>query len=82
MAIKLLRHRRHKHPCFPSRNQAIRQQAAGLLSAVRRPQRTKPTRAAHAFAVQSGLKVDTEEYFKFCDDALELYGQRYNGITI
>ena len=39
-------------------------------------------RAAHAFAVQRGLKPDTQEYYKYCDDALELYvkdhGLRYD----
>jgi hypothetical protein len=32
-------------------------------------------RAAHAFAVQRGLKPDTVEYFKYCDDALEMYAK-------
>ena len=37
------------------------------------------TRAAHALAVKSGLKVDTEDYFKFCSDALEMHGRGFNG---
>jgi hypothetical protein len=36
-------------------------------------------KAAHALAVQSGLQVDTPDYFKFCDDALELHGKDFNG---
>lgn len=34
-------------------------------------------RAAHAFAVQRGLKPDTVEYFKYCDDALDMYAKDY-----
>ena len=37
------------------------------------------TRAAHARAVQSGLKVDTEDYFKYCSDLLEMYAKDFNG---
>jgi hypothetical protein len=41
---------------------------------------TQAYKAAHALACQSGLRPDTVEYFKFCDDALELHGQAYNGV--
>jgi hypothetical protein len=36
---------------------------------------TQAYTAAHAFAVQRGLKPDTQEYFKYVDDALELYAK-------
>ena len=38
---------------------------------------TQAYRAAHKFAVQRGLKPDTVEYFKYCDDALDMYAKDY-----
>ena len=35
--------------------------------------------AAHEFAIKAGLKSDTVDYFKYCDDALEMYSKSYNG---
>ena len=34
-------------------------------------------RAVHKFAVDRGLKPDTVEYFKYCDDALDMYAKDY-----
>ena len=45
----------------------------------RQPGAVQASKAAHALAVQSGLKVDSPDYFRFCSDALELYGKDYNG---
>lgn len=38
---------------------------------------TEAYRAAHKFAVERGLKPDTVEYFKYCDDALDMYAKDY-----
>ena len=38
---------------------------------------TQAYKLAHKFAVERGLKPDTVEYFKYCDDALELYAKDY-----
>ena len=34
-------------------------------------------KAAHEFAVERGLKPDTDEYFNYCDDALDMYAKDY-----
>ena len=57
-------------------SQKVCQRAAGLQSAVRRRSEAG-LRAAHKFAVERGLKPDTEEYFKYCDDALDMYAKDY-----
>jgi hypothetical protein len=30
--------------------------------------------------VRAGLQVDTPDYFKYCSDAMEMYGKAYNGV--
>ena len=58
-------------------NKSICQRAASLYKKATETQANQAYRAAHAFAVERGLKVDTQEYFKYCDDALELYAKDY-----
>ena len=73
---KFPRHRRRKRPCFPS--QARDLSTSGKPSI--RGTATKATeayKAAHKFAVERGLKPDTVEYFKYCDDALDMYAKDY-----
>ena len=60
-------------------NQSIPQRAPSLLSR-HGAAAVQASKAAHALAVQSGLKVDTEDYFKFCSDALEMHGKDINGM--
>ena len=57
-------------------NQEICQRAASLLSALRRRRQIRLTRRPTNLPLIAGLKLDTVEYFKYCDDALDMYGQR------
>jgi hypothetical protein len=36
-------------------------------------------KAGHELAIRAGLKPDTTDYFKYVDDALDLYSKSYNG---
>ena len=68
---KLPRPRRHKRQCFPSQPRDLSTSGKPFTNATE-TRRTKPTGRLTHLPFSRGLKVDTEEYFKFCDDALEL----------
>ena len=73
---KLPRHRRRKHPSFPSQARDLSTRGKPLTKGYGAAA-MQAYRAAHEFAVQRGLKPDTQEYFKYCDDALDMYAKDY-----